>query len=267
MTPSRDKKIILVDIFGPTIQGEGALIGRPTWFIRLGGCDYRCHNCDTDYAVDPRLMKRRNYERLPASDIATKFRAAAGATPVRLVTLSGGNPAMWPLGDLVALLQVWGFQVALETQGSIYDSWITDCEFITVSPKGPGMTTEDSLAHIQQFMKALHQSRHGRCLGMSGVAMKIPIIIPEDLDFANRVDAYCRMWGIPLYLQTGNVDIYPSWNARASEGRLELSQLRQRCLENTERLAEQVMTRYPALVDRPILPQLHTLIWGNAERK
>jgi 7-carboxy-7-deazaguanine synthase len=31
------------EIFGPTIQGEGALIGLPTVFVRTGGCDYRCY--------------------------------------------------------------------------------------------------------------------------------------------------------------------------------------------------------------------------------
>ena len=40
------------EIFGPTIQGEGALIGQPTIFVRTGGCDYRCSWCDTLHAVD-----------------------------------------------------------------------------------------------------------------------------------------------------------------------------------------------------------------------
>ena len=39
------------EIFGPTVQGEGPQIGCPTYFIRTGGCDYRCSWCDTPYAV------------------------------------------------------------------------------------------------------------------------------------------------------------------------------------------------------------------------
>ena len=31
------KTISISEIFGPTIQGEGALIGRPTVFVRTGG--------------------------------------------------------------------------------------------------------------------------------------------------------------------------------------------------------------------------------------
>ena len=45
--------IRISEIFGPTVQGEGALIGRPTVFVRTGGCDYRCSWCDTLYAVLP----------------------------------------------------------------------------------------------------------------------------------------------------------------------------------------------------------------------
>lgn len=37
----------VVEIFGPTIQGEGALIGAQTMFLRLGGCDYRCLSGET----------------------------------------------------------------------------------------------------------------------------------------------------------------------------------------------------------------------------
>ena len=35
-------KIPVLEIFGPTIQGEGRVIGRKTMFVRTAGCDYRC---------------------------------------------------------------------------------------------------------------------------------------------------------------------------------------------------------------------------------
>ncbi len=35
-------RISVSEIFGPTVQGEGAVIGKPTVFVRTGGCDYRC---------------------------------------------------------------------------------------------------------------------------------------------------------------------------------------------------------------------------------
>ena len=51
------KKVRVSEIFGPTVQGEGPLIGKPTVFVRTGGCDYRCNWCDTLYAVLPKHSK------------------------------------------------------------------------------------------------------------------------------------------------------------------------------------------------------------------
>ena len=50
-------QILISEIFGPTIQGEGPLIGIPTIFVRTGSCDYRCSWCDSLYAVLPQYKK------------------------------------------------------------------------------------------------------------------------------------------------------------------------------------------------------------------
>lgn len=33
----------------PTVQGEGAMLGVPTLFVRLAGCSVGCAGCDIDY--------------------------------------------------------------------------------------------------------------------------------------------------------------------------------------------------------------------------
>ena len=48
----------VVEVFGPTVQGEGPYAGRVCHFLRLGGCDYRCSWCDTPYAVDPAQVRK-----------------------------------------------------------------------------------------------------------------------------------------------------------------------------------------------------------------
>src|SRR5262249_17228736 len=86
--------IRISEIFGPTIQGEGPLIGRPTVFVRTGGCDYRCSWCDTLYAVLPEY--RDEWTPMTPRAIMARVNELAGGEPV-LISLSGGNPALQPL--------------------------------------------------------------------------------------------------------------------------------------------------------------------------
>jgi len=86
------------EIFGPTIQGEGALIGLPTVFVRTGGCDYRCAWCDSLHAVDAEF--RHEWTPMQAGEIMAEVARLSGGRPL-LVTLSGGNPAIQPLAPLI----------------------------------------------------------------------------------------------------------------------------------------------------------------------
>ena len=45
-------KIPVMEIFGPTIQGEGMVIGQKTMFVRTAGCDYSCSWCDSAFTWD-----------------------------------------------------------------------------------------------------------------------------------------------------------------------------------------------------------------------
>ena len=91
------------EVFGPTIQGEGPMIGTPTIFVRAGGCDYRCIWCDTAHAVLTEY--RHEWKPMMSAEVMTQVRALSGPC---LVTLSGGNIGV----DLVAkahanLLRQW----------------------------------------------------------------------------------------------------------------------------------------------------------------
>ena len=37
------------EIFGPTIQGEGKLVGTPSIFIRFGKCNFKCEGFQVEY--------------------------------------------------------------------------------------------------------------------------------------------------------------------------------------------------------------------------
>jgi 7-carboxy-7-deazaguanine synthase len=35
-----ERRLPVIEMFGPTLQGEGRVIGLKTMFVRLAGCDY-----------------------------------------------------------------------------------------------------------------------------------------------------------------------------------------------------------------------------------
>lgn len=45
-------KIPVMEVFGPTIQGEGMVMGLKTMFVRTAGCDYSCSWCDSSFTWD-----------------------------------------------------------------------------------------------------------------------------------------------------------------------------------------------------------------------
>src|SRR5947209_7598941 len=90
--------IPVVEVFGPTIQGEGPVAGRPTVFVRTGGCDYRCSWCDSLHAVLP--AHRKQWIKMDWRQVLQAIQAKS--PPPMMVTLSGGNPAMHDdLGDVI----------------------------------------------------------------------------------------------------------------------------------------------------------------------
>lgn len=96
-----------------TVQGEGPFAGTPAIFIRLAGCNLQCPLCDTDYT-----SKRM---RITLERIAREVNHAEGDRVRSLVVLTGGEPLRQPLGPLVTMLRTSGFQVQIETNGTLFD--------------------------------------------------------------------------------------------------------------------------------------------------
>ena len=105
--------IRISEIFGPTVQGEGPLIGKPTVFIRTGGCDYRCNWCDTLYAVLPKHSKE--WKKMDDQQIINEVNKLSNNNPI-LISLSGGNPAMQNFEKVIKIGKKIGHTFARETQ-------------------------------------------------------------------------------------------------------------------------------------------------------
>ena len=92
-----------------SIQGEGELVGYPTIFIRLTGCNLRCKYCDTEYAF---------YEGkdMSVKEIMNQIRSYRS----RYVCVTGGEPLLQEETPVLlkALLDN-GYKVCIETNGSL----------------------------------------------------------------------------------------------------------------------------------------------------
>lgn len=227
----------IAEIFGPTIQGEGVLIGEPTVFVRTGGCDFRCSWCDSLHAVDS--ANRHDWAAMSPEAIMDEVIRLSGGTPLT-VSISGGNPAIQDFTQVIELGKARGYRFACETQGSISKPWFADLDTLVLSPKPP---SSGESTNWQAF---------DACLAAAGTAPQavMKIVIFDDTDYRWAKDAAARYPQLPLYLQPGNPDVDPSQPVDLEEATGRLLWLIEKVTDDhwfTPR----------------VLPQLHVLVWGN----
>jgi len=109
-----------------SIQGEGALAGVPSWFLRVAGCNLRCAWCDTPYASWSPERTTRGVPELIDEAVRT---GAAHAV------LTGGEPMLFPqIAPLALGLRHRGIHVTIETAGTI-ERGDTPFDLLSLSPK------------------------------------------------------------------------------------------------------------------------------------
>jgi 7-carboxy-7-deazaguanine synthase (Cx14CxxC type) len=125
-----------------TLQGEGANAGRAAVFCRFAGCNLwsgreadraeaQCGFCDTDF-VGTDGTQGGSYA--SAGALADAIEAEWGADRAhRFVVLTGGEPLLQVDTALLDALHARGFQVAVETNGTIDAP--RGLDWICVSPK------------------------------------------------------------------------------------------------------------------------------------
>lgn len=134
-----------------TLQGEGAQAGRPAVFLRFAGCNLWsgreqdraaavCRFCDTDFVgvngqnggkfATAQALAQRVASFWPLSE--TPEKSAKIGRPY--VVCTGGEPALQLDETLITALHRQGFEVAIETNGTV--ELADGIDWVCVSPKG-----------------------------------------------------------------------------------------------------------------------------------
>jgi 7-carboxy-7-deazaguanine synthase len=235
-------KIPVIETFGPTIQGEGMVVGQKTMFVRTAGCDYSCSWCDSAFTWDG--SAKDEIIQMTPEEIWEQLQDTAKEN-FSHVTISGGNPALLKnLGEFVQLLKERDVKIALETQGSKWQEWFADINDLTISPKPPSSKMITNFEILDDIIARLTSINH------PNASLKIVIFDEADLEYARIV--HKRYAQVEMILQVGNEDA-------TSAGKVELIA---KLLAKYEWLIDAVMADTDFKCVR-VLPQLHTLIWGN----
>ena len=105
-----------------SLQGEGAMTGRPAIFVRFSGCNLSCPFCDTDFKGGDEYTEDELVEAIE------KMR------PCKFIVFTGGEPTLQLTDSLIDRLHRKAYFLAMETNGTRkYPKYM---DWVTVSPKG-----------------------------------------------------------------------------------------------------------------------------------
>lgn len=126
-----------------TLQGEGAQAGRPAVFCRFSGCNLWsgreqdrasavCRFCDTDFVGTDGVLGDK-YPDAGALALMINAQWPAVRAGKKYVVLTGGEPLLQLDAPLIDALHGYGFEVAIETNGTLPVP--SGVDWICVSPK------------------------------------------------------------------------------------------------------------------------------------
>lgn len=233
-------KVPVLEIFGPTFQGEGAVIGQKTMFVRTAGCDYRCSWCDSAFTWDG--SQKGNIQMMTGDEIFSELDRLA-ENNYNHVTISGGNPLLNKgLEEFVEAAKARGIRLAIETQGTKFQPWLTLIDEVTISPKPPSSGMDTDFEKLEYMMAQLDSHQYN-----------LKVVVFDDGDFEYAKTVHQKYPDAAFYLQVGN----PYLGERVEHHTEKL-------LQRYEDLVDKVMND-KGLLNVRVLPQLHTLLWSNKQ--
>ena len=163
-----------------SIQGEGSLVGVPSFFVRTSGCNLRCSWCDTPYT-----SWHPEGEDCSLDEILRQV----GAYPAKHVVVTGGEPMIAP--EIIALterLHALNLHVTIETAGTVFAA--VTCDLMSISPKLANSTPEGSWA-AQHERTRIQPDVVRQLAARYPHQLKFVVTRPEDLnEIARLVDEF-----------------------------------------------------------------------------
>lgn len=240
--------IPVYEMFGPTIQGEGINVGQRCIFARVAACSYCCSWCDSKYAWD---VKGKGVQYFMDTNLAKKLVEKCEEGKCNKVILTGGNPCLYNFTEVIKSLHENNIMVDVETQGDLLPAWLQNCDSIVFSPKAPSSGMPDTYEEITSWVNEKYKSNQQ-------VAIKIPVFNDEDIEFARKYAKFVKekisadpSISLRFYLSVGNSNV----DSKDS--------IRNEVLENYEKLINKINENPEDFEYCYILPQIHTLVWGN----
>lgn len=225
-----------------SIQGEGPDVGRKAVFVRVAGCTFDCPFCDSKFSWTLHGSKKYSPEELASTLIEMSRKSK-----VNYVVLTGGNPCIYDFTDVIKPCLEEGIEFAVETQGDLYPTWMGYLRTVVLSPKAPSSGQPDVYDKVSHYLEDI--------MGMLPrvIAIKIPVFGVGDMEFVKKYYDLIKTChsnnDVRLYLSVGNDDV-----------------------EEEGDISPRILAKYHELIDRVmesdmedvyVLPQLHTLVWGN----
>jgi 7-carboxy-7-deazaguanine synthase len=221
----KEARLPVSEIFGPTLQGEGAYAGRRAVFIRFGGCDSHCEWCDTAYAKNTSECCELTVDEI-------LYQVEEMRANCNLVILTGGNPCLQDLGHLCARLRIKGWGIHVETQGTIIPYWLDRVDLITICPK-----IRSNIAPIVENINAAQK--------MAPIQLKYVVFTENDYETAREL---ARLYRYTKFI------IQPGWDPKTNDYPYGLRAL-------AERVAKDSLLPDAVI----FMPQLHRILWGGVK--
>jgi len=165
---SLERELIISEVFGPTLQGEGKSIGKPAMFVRLGLCNLDCSWCDTPFTWDWTGKNGIKYDKkkeLSHHSVASVIEQLDTYRHCRRLVISGGEPLVQSKGvsSLAIAYTATGGVVEVETNGTMKPpAEIADIVQWNVSPKlessGVDLSKRRSIEALQAFARTADHS-------------------------------------------------------------------------------------------------------------